>query len=118
VADPLTAFLVAHLLSLQVVVGLALDTVKEINVAVLVDVLCWECKVIKEDVLQREGKIPEIKCPECGELMTKKVDFGSFELKYNNKTDMCDWTGETSQYWKAFKDAKARGENVKPADED
>jgi hypothetical protein len=50
--------------------------------------------------------------------MTKKVDFGSFELKYNNKTDMCDWTGATSQYWTAFKDAKSRGENVKPADEE
>ncbi len=50
--------------------------------------------------------------------MVKKPDFGSFELKYDNKKDMCDWNGETSQYWRAYNDAKARGENVKPADED
>jgi len=85
---------------------------------VLVDVICWDCHVIKEDVMQRQGKIPEIECPSCNKPMTKKPAFGSFELKYNNKTDMCDWTGETSQYWTAFNEAKARGEKVKPADED
>ena len=85
---------------------------------VFVDIICWDCKVIKEDVMVSYGKQPEEKCPSCDKPMTKKVDFGSFELKYNNKTDMCDWTGEPSQYWTAFKDAKARGENVKPADED
>ena len=84
----------------------------------LVDVICWDCKILKEDENIKYGENSKTECPECGKLMTKKVDFGSFELKYNNKTDMCDWTGETSQYWRAFKEAKARGENVKPADED
>lgn len=84
----------------------------------LVDVICWDCKILKEDERIPYGEQSKTECPECGKLMTKKVDFGSFELKYNNKTDMCDWTGETSQYWRAFKEAKARGENVKPADED
>jgi hypothetical protein len=82
------------------------------------DLVCSECKVIKEDVMLKAGEQPTTECPECNEVMQKKPDFGSFELKYNNKTDMCDWTGETSQYWKSFKEAKARGENVKPADED
>lgn len=85
---------------------------------VLVDIICNECKIVKEDSWLAYGEEPETECPECGEKMTKKPDFGSFELKYNNKTDMCDWTGETSQYWKSYKEAKARGENVKPADED
>jgi hypothetical protein len=82
------------------------------------DIICHDCKIIKEDVNLKYGEQPTEVCPECGKPMTKKVGFGSFELKYNNKTDMCDWTGETSQYWKAYKEAKARGENVKPADED
>ena len=82
------------------------------------DIVCMDCKVLKEDVRLAYGEQPEEICPECGKQMTKKVDFGSFQLKYNNKTDVCDWTGETSQYWKAFNEAKARGENVKPYGED
>ncbi len=82
------------------------------------DIICNECKIIKKDVKLKYGEQPTDNCPECGKLMTKKVGFGSFELKYNNKTDMCDWAGETSQYWKAYKEAKGRGEDVKPADAD
>lgn len=85
---------------------------------VIVDIICWECKILKKDVWLDYREQPKEVCPDCGKQMTKKIDFGSFELKYNNKTDMCDWTGETSQYWKDFNDARARGENVKPADED
>ena len=85
---------------------------------VICDIICQDCKIIKQDVFLEYKEQPKENCPECGKPMTKKPDFGSFELKYNNKTDMCDWTGQTSQYWRAFKDAKARGENVKPADED
>lgn len=84
----------------------------------LIDIICWDCKIIKEDVrLKYDEQVTET-CPDCGKTMTKKVAFGSFELKYNNKTDMCDWAGETSQYWKAFNEARGRGEDVKPADED
>lgn len=82
------------------------------------DAICQDCKVIKEDIMLAYGEEPDINCPECDKPMTKKPNFGSFELKYNNKTDMCDWTGETSQYWKSYKEAKARGEKVKPADAD
>jgi len=85
---------------------------------VIQDIICQDCKIIKEDVFLAYGEEPEEKCPDCGKQMAKRPNFGSFELKYNNKTDMCDWTGETSQYWRAFKEAKGRGENVKPGDED
>ena len=84
----------------------------------LFDLVCGECKILKEDVMLKSMEAPSTKCPECGLLMKKKPDFGSFELKYNNKTDMCDWAGETSQYWKDFKAAKGRGEDVKPSGED
>jgi len=85
---------------------------------VICDIICHECKIIKQDVWLAYGEKPEEVCPECKKPMKKKVSFGSFELKYNNKTDMCDWTGATSQYWRAFNEAKGRGENVKPGDED
>lgn len=85
---------------------------------VICDAICQECKVIREDMFLAYGEEPDVDCPMCGKKMTKKPALGSFELKYNNKTDMCDWTGETSQYWKSYKEAKARGENVKPAGED
>lgn len=82
------------------------------------DIICLDCKIIKEDVRLAYKEKPTEICPECGKQMTVKPDLGSFELKYDNRHDMCDWTGETSQYWKAFKEAKGRGENVKPAGED
>jgi hypothetical protein len=84
---------------------------------VLCDVVCFDCKVIKEDVRLEYQEEPTDICPRCSKPMTRKPAFGSFELKYNNKTDMCDWTGETSQYWRSFNEARSRGENVKPADE-
>ena len=39
-------------------------------------------------------------CPECGKLMKKEFPKGTrFNLKYDNKKDMCDWDGNTSRYW-------------------
>jgi putative FmdB family regulatory protein len=57
-------------------------------------------------------------CPVCGGNMRRLISLCQFKLEYNNKTDICDWQGNTSQYWKAYKDAKARGEDVKPYGED
>lgn len=82
------------------------------------DIVCNGCHILKEDVMIRAGKDVTTECPECGELMEKKPAFGSFELKYDNKKDICDWDGNTSQYYRAFKEAKDRGEDVKPGDED
>jgi len=39
-------------------------------------------------------------------------------LEYNNKTDMCDWSGNTSHYWDDYKKAREEGKDVKPAGED
>ena len=44
-------------------------------------------------------------CPECS-IGVMKRHIGnkmSFELKYNNRTDMCDWDGNTSRYWDKIK---------------
>lgn len=80
------------------------------------DLICNDCLIIKEDVMLKVGEEVTLKCPECCKVMQKKPDFGSFELKYNNKTDVCDWAGNTSQYYRAYNEAKAKGEKVKPAD--
>lgn len=84
---------------------------------VMQDIICGDCRIIKEDVMLAYGEEPKEYCPDCGKQMTKKPNFGSFELKYNNKTDMCDWTGETSQYWRSVKEARSRGEKVKAINE-
>lgn len=85
---------------------------------VMYDIVCQDCKIIQEDVrLENDGKPLTIVCPECGKIMTKKPNFGSFELKYDNRTDICDWQGNTSQYWTQMKEAKGRGENVRPVSE-
>ena len=84
----------------------------------LFDLACWDCKKLKIDVwLKSDEEITET-CPECGSLLTKKAGYGSFELKYNPKTDTCDWHGDSSQYYRAYNEARARGEKVKPGDED
>ena len=55
------------------------------------DIICHECRIMKKDVKLGYGEQPKEICPECGKSMKKKIDFGSFELKYNNKTDICDF---------------------------
>jgi hypothetical protein len=60
-------------------------------------------------------------CSLCEGLASRIVSQCKFELKYNNKTDMCSWGSEgyaSSHYWDEYKAARARGENVKPAGED
>jgi putative FmdB family regulatory protein len=82
----------------------------------LYDLKCDKCKIVKEDVMLKISEVPETACPECNELMTKVVSTPNFKLSYDNKTDICDWQGNTSQYWKSYKDAKAEGKDVRPID--
>ena len=84
--------------------------------AVCFDVYCPECDHIKKDVMLNTDEIlPE--CPECRETLNKEVPMRkmmgttSFELKYDNRKDMCDWAGNTSKYWDAIK--KEGGEEPK-----
>ncbi len=58
------------------------------------------------------------KCPKCGTELKRGVGCASFQLVYDNKKDICDWDGNTSQYYRAYNEAKERGEDVKLPDHD
>lgn len=88
----------------------------------LYDYRCSKCKKVTELFVTRKESENPIYCLFCNvsmeRLFPKK---GSFKLEYNNKTDICGWGYDgyaSSQYWDAYKKAKERGENVKPAGED
>jgi putative FmdB family regulatory protein len=70
---------------------------------------CPKCKAFFEWI----AKFDEVvKCPLCFDVDAVKVfptSSPSFKLVYNNKTDMCDWDGNTSQYWTKYKEMKAEG---------
>jgi len=47
------------------------------------------------------------KCSKCQSKMSNLCACGSFELKYDNKKDMCGWSADnydTSQYYRDSKD--------------
>lgn len=54
-------------------------------------------------------------CPKCSgdsfKVFPRKAP--GIELKFNNATDMCDWGGNTSHYWDAYKQDKADGKDVR-----
>jgi putative FmdB family regulatory protein len=54
------------------------------------------------------------KCPKCGKTSKRIFPTKSprFNLTYNPKTDICDWQGNTTQYYRLYNEAKERGENV------
>lgn len=54
-------------------------------------------------------------CPKCS-YIAKKIfprKSPSFNLSYNPKKDICDWSGNTSQYYRLYNEAKSRGEKVR-----
>jgi len=71
------------------------------------DLYCPECDYIETDVIFNSihDKI-EKKCPKCKTIMKNKCYCGSFELKYDNKKDMCGWGSDgynSSQYYRESK---------------
>ena len=70
------------------------------------------------DNIVRLGTTSNI-CSECGRTAYKIFPKKSprFDLKYNPKSDMVDWDGNTSQYYRAYNEAKGRGENVRLPEE-
>ena len=65
----------------------------------------YYCKCGKKyELLVKRGEEERQRCPECGALMDRQFPgIVNFKLVYNNKTDMCDWKGNTSQYWNDVK---------------
>ena len=76
------------------------------------DCYCPECDNIKEDIILKiNEECP--KCSKCKTQMKRICNCTSFKLIYNNKTDMCDWNGNRSQYWDEYNKQKAQGKNVR-----
>jgi putative FmdB family regulatory protein len=87
----------------------------------LFDYQCEKCKIVNEVLVNYEDNNLAV-CNVCGGMMVRLFPTGqSFKLIYNNQTDCCSWGNEgysSSQYWSEVKAAKARGENVKGANEE
>ena len=83
------------------------------------DYRCDNCEWVEEVLQVHNTDDKTFKC-KCGGTFRKAAPMTppSFELKYNNKTDMCDWGGRSSRYWDDYKKAKSQGLDVKPHGED
>jgi hypothetical protein len=83
------------------------------------DFHCTKCGHEVEDVLCKmtEGMI----CEKCFSKMEKACNCSHFKLVYNPKIHRVSWGDQgysESQYWRDVKEARARGEKVKGANED
>jgi putative FmdB family regulatory protein len=78
------------------------------------DFYCEKCNSSKEVLC---GIKDGVVCPICMTPMKRMCNCTHFKLTYNNKTDMCDWEGNSSNYWKDVKAARDRGEKVKGINE-
>ena len=58
-------------------------------------------------------------CPFCDRQADRVFpkDAPNFNLKYNPRSDVCDWNGNTSQYYRLYNEAKDRGEKVRLPEE-
>lgn len=81
----------------------------------LLDLICTKCGNEVIDVWLKANENPGI-CKLCKGALAR-IPGGHFKLVYNNKTDMCDWSGNTSMYWNEVKKQRAEGKNVKGANE-
>lgn len=79
---------------------------------IMFDWECQHCGHIFENLTDTNLSI--ISCPKCDHDCHKVImKPRSVELKYDPKKDICDWDGNTSQYYRAYNEAKDRGENVR-----
>ena len=75
------------------------------------DYVCDTCDKHTELLVIHNEEVNE-KC-ECGGHLYRLPSAPYFKLVYNNKTDMCDWDGNTSRYWDEYKKQKEEGKNVR-----
>lgn len=77
------------------------------------DFECGACKEAFDRIVKTDTD--NMICPKCGatarRVFPKKAP--RTDLKYNPKTDVCDWDGNTTQYYRKYNEAKDRGENVR-----
>ncbi len=81
------------------------------------DFECGACENKFDQIVSYDTN--ETVCSKCGASARKVFPKGApkFNLKYNPKSDICDWDGNTTQYYRAYNEAKSRGENVRLPEE-
>jgi putative FmdB family regulatory protein len=84
----------------------------------LYEYVCDNCGHYEERLEFGSEVDREHACPSCKTEMNRLVSLCKFKLEYNNKTDICDWNGNSSHYWDDYKKAKSEGQDVKPFGED
>jgi putative FmdB family regulatory protein len=79
----------------------------------LYDYKCKACKLEFESIEKTDTQI--IACGKCGGFALRMFPKKSpiHELKYDPKKDICDWDGNTSQFYRLYNEAKDRGEKVR-----
>lgn len=75
------------------------------------DFECTKCKKVFDEITTRQIETTE--CPECGSKAKRIFPQTppNFELKYNPKKDICDWSGNTTQYYSEYNKMKSEGKN-------
>ena len=80
---------------------------------VLADLYCDNCGHEVIDVFVETSKKEHGACEICEiGILRKKIGCAGFELKYDNRKDMCGWACDgysSSQYWKNIKKDKEEG---------
>lgn len=74
----------------------------------------WECEHCGLAFERAEDpKVAIVTCPKCSGDSFKvfPTKAPSIELKYNPKTDIVDWDGNTTRFYDEYKKMKERGEN-------
>jgi predicted nucleic acid-binding Zn-ribbon protein len=76
----------------------------------------WECEHCGLTFERAEKpSISIVTCPKCEhdsfKIFPQKAP--NFDLTYDPKKDMVDWDGNQTQYYRAYNEAKDRGENVR-----
>lgn len=82
------------------------------------DVKCTECGNIEEQLISNGNKF--YKCSKCGGEVKRVFTTFNYKLVYNNKKDICGWSFnnyDRSRYWDEVKSERAKGRDVKPANE-
>lgn len=84
----------------------------------LYDMVCMRCEN-EFEYLAANTDIKYCRCPNCGKKAKKVFPKTApvFNLSYNPKKDICDWEGNTSQFYRLYNEAKDRGEKVRLPEE-
>ena len=89
---------------------------------VLADLYCDKCGKEVIDVFVDTSKKEHGKCSYCDDgILRKKIGNASFQLKYDNRKDVCGWASDgysSSQYWKDIKKDRDEGKkSFEPAND-